>query len=849
MKLLFDKRDKAGKHTVAKGDTLKSIADKYKAKGGDFPPDLSWEDLAIFNWATSTPREVTRALCERIGSADPGALRKGLAPETLKLDPAFGPSGAKEILAPKLWKADALELQKTHTLKVRQHMPAVAVGFVSLDKWFIPDVESCEAEYALEGEAACADQVDCEVYGSNYCSLKAWNDGLPTFTPLPDAPIWKQPASASQAAARSAPKITGWKGLANCTVGLLAPGRPAGARPLNVAFSPYSMVLRYYKKTTSKPADKTARIDLEPFWLSFDAHGRPATESCKVKWKVKGTDRLKLGLLQIADNTGAVVYMKPLAAADLAKDAAKEFAWNGKHADGADASAANMPYRVKIDAHSDIDETEGLAIAVMHTEVRLFVHKDTHPLDLDPYVAETDKVSLDLSIADLYHKNKDPQQSEGKLRTKFALAQAGFHPGPVNDGGTNAEFESALGEFQRSVPKNPAGPAPYERLAITQKGDDDKNTKAALAKLNRERWRPWFGKPADRSDWTDQVDGTGKVTQEFRKNPAFLADLRDPTKSMIVWVDDRNWYTDCKMIEAAEIRSIVTSDPADLGNKRGEMNAGDLRVGYDANDIARPWIPLQVDFRLLGKANSLGDEVAAETDPIKAESIRRAIGPLRVEWSFDEIEVTAAAAVTLSGAAQNLQLPTLDAAVDAELADLYHDERSRTRIALRWALDRMKAEYDRKDIHKRTKYYNAAESCGGIRPAALAQYFSKPFGVDAESLLPYKAKTSARETVYTVTHDRLGQPPDSFFSKRQGRAGVYFHPSRIAGDGYRIRAQVWFDPETDYQFPNLAALKARYPKLPQAQSARLRLWRKTTIRGYVSWGPANSWTAAPAAPA
>ena len=52
-----------------------------------------------------------------------------------------------------------------------------------------------------------------------------------------------------------------------------------------------------------------------------------------------------------------------------------------------------------------------------------------------------------------------------------------------------------------------------------------------------------------------------------------------------------------------------------------------------------------------------------------------------------------------------------------------------------------------------------------------------------------------------------------------------------------------FEEGTDYKFPNLAALKLRYPKLPQAHTTRFRLWRKTSIRAYVCWGPDNGWSA------
>jgi hypothetical protein len=154
----------------------------------------------------------------------------------------------------------------------------------------------------------------------------------------------------------------------------------------------------------------------------------------------------------------------------------------------------------------------------------------------------------------------------------------------------------------------------------------------------------------------------------------------------------------------------------------------------------------------------------------------------------------------------------------------------------------MKDTHQRVDVTKQSNYYNAPSDCGGIRPKGNpAQYFSAPFGMDADSLAPWKAKTSNRESVYCVVHDELGQQADEFFQRRRGRAGIYFHPSRIAGDGYQVRAQVRFEPAADYQFPNAAVLKKRYAKLPQAHTAKLRLWRKTSIRGYVCWGPTNTW--------
>src|SRR5262249_32844732 len=90
-------------------------------------------------------------------------------------------------------------------------------------------------------------------------------------------------------------------------------------------------------------------------------------------------------------------------------------------------------------------------------------------------------------------------------------------------------------------------------------------------------------------------------------------------------------------------------------------------------------------------------------------------------------------------------------------------------------------------------------------------------------------------------HDQVGQPNSEVHGKRLGRAGIYFHPSRIAGDGYQIRAQVFFKATNKYDFPNISTLAARYPKYPQAHTVQFRLWRKTSIRAYIKWGTADNW--------
>ena len=707
---VFKPKSQATEYAPKAGDTLETIvATKCEAA----VPIITCEEVALYNWGTKETKEVARALVELLG------VRKwdDADPNKWELDPARGIG--KKLLLPKVMKKAGLAYGKIHKLKVKQQLPATAVCITKLDKWFLPIDEKCDVSWEVEGLHARAKKLDFDVYASNYCKATATNqnDFIDfTYTATPDVPVRQKPVAAD-VTERSKGDITDWDGESEAADGILKPRAPA-KRYVTVASSPYTVMLRYYEDD----AHKKALLRVQPFWPRWSGTGvgrAVVADSLKIKWYLKDGPAGMQGQFLIFDKDLTIVWRQAIPEAKCA-NGDQEIDWSALGT--AVVREDKMPYRVQIQLHTDKDTSPGLGLAGMHTEVRLYVDKDTHPLELDPYVAATDKTSIDLSIADLYHKAADPTRAaDGKLWTKFALAKAGFHPGPVNDGATNAHFESALNEFQRSVPKDGGTPGTFSRLAITAGGNDDADTKDALAKLAQARRRPIFGKPADRADWADTVDAKGAVTQEFRKDATFLVALRDPAGRMIVWVDDRNWYTDFAWIGASDdvaptIRSIVTGDPADLGNLRGEFTAGDARVGYDARDVARPWIPLQADFRILSKKHTLDDVVAAETDATKAANRRKVIGPLRVDWSFDEIEQTAVVNLTVGGVAANHDLPVLDAEVEAVLSGLYQRERNRTRVALRFALDGMKTEHDRLDIHKRSKFYNAPESCGAFGP-------------------------------------------------------------------------------------------------------------------------------------
>lgn len=135
----------------------------------------------------------------------------------------------------------------------------------------------------------------------------------------------------------------------------------------------------------------------------------------------------------------------------------------------------------------------------------------------------------------------------------------------------------------------------------------------------------------------------------------------------------------------------------------------------------------------------------------------------------------------------------------------------------------------------------------GIRPGDLGEYYKKAFGFgDKDSLRPWLAyDDTATKVVCSVVHDDLGQAEADLHPPLIGEVGIFFRPSRIAGDGYRIRTEVGFDNLPDGNFhPNWPVLAKRYQKLPVAHTAKLYVWRRGSIRGHVNWTDAG----APVAP-
>jgi len=754
-------QSQANKTWPATGRTLAQIAQTAHP--------WTWQEIARYNWATDDPNEVNRVLVEQYGCTAPNAQ-----PDLSPMDPDKAPSRLP-VLLPTLWKESSVPMSATHTIVVKKRKPATAIGITKLDKWFIPKTETCQLDYWLEGIQARASMVDLVVWASNYCEVTTTvTDGLQkySFTPL-DVPVVNRQRPQNQANERVAVPVRDWNGETDATQGAMKKRAPN--RYINVAGSPYTVMLRYRRPGK----DKDAALRLEPFWPQFDSSGTVKRESLVVKWRIVGCGRFKAGQVLIYDRTDAIVFRKGLGAADVS-EGQHTYNWGADPNNTVAVTEGNMPYRVQVQAHTDMNDDDGLGLAAMHTEVRMYAHSD-YGSNADP---KDDTNSLQFAIAPCQPEPAASLTAGNFKWYKRKLADAGFHPGPAHKEETSETFERSLREFQFSYPAG--GGPPWNRLS----GDGQRNgpTQAALNALAAEE-RKLFGDAANRGDIDNATAG-----------PI----LNDPARELIVWVDDRHCYT-CPPGEAPNAAMA-------MNNYRGGMTIGD-RHKVDAKSICEPWLPVEVQVALLSRNDAL--DLAAM--PAVTADMREAIGPLRIDWTFRE--------------------PGQD--FNAIDTTMYHSERVRTKVYVEFIAGEHEAQHDGRTVQ------NCPEKFGGIRPSSASSYYKTPYGLKEESLAPwYALSDSGKKNVYSIVHDDVGQPANDLFATHEGKAGMYLHLSRIAGDGYRFRAKVGFsDPAEGKPHPNWKTLEQRYPKVPQAHTCDLRIWRKASLRGHVLWAPngENHW--------
>jgi hypothetical protein len=106
----FDRRENAKKYTGQDGDTLQSIAERETAAGNE----ITWQDLARFNWGTIKESEINEFLRDELGT------RKRDGANNFVISSDDEPKG--EFLIPQSFQVAGLATEKIHTLKVRKKL-------------------------------------------------------------------------------------------------------------------------------------------------------------------------------------------------------------------------------------------------------------------------------------------------------------------------------------------------------------------------------------------------------------------------------------------------------------------------------------------------------------------------------------------------------------------------------------------------------------------------------------------------------------------------------------------------------------------------------------------------------
>lgn len=583
-------------------------------------------------------------------------------------------------------------------------------------------------------------------------------------------------------------------------------------------------------------------------------------DSLKIKWKILNSGgKFKRGYVCVKDRVGRTVFLEPLSPA-LMTDAEHETTWDGKYPDGVlntlgekEITRWDMPYRVELQAHTEAGADEGLALAAKHSEVRLYTH-ETAVATLDPrYDSDDFKPGLLLEAGPLLAKAElegdaalkpfvAPKDKTSDAWFRYKLAETGFHPGPLETTDA-APLDMATAEFRRSVPKKGADGAPFSRMDQTTPTARDADVREAIEKIRPTDRRRIFGDPGGVSGNSDAPYFEADPATPYHASEAEKKKLRDPAAEVVVWVDDRQYYTDpgAQPKDKADADYFSTTDGTNLNlnDYRGGMVNADARTSnYDRNNICRPWVPFRATPTLLSRADEhlytawTKDRIELTGDRLK--KVRAAIGPLRVDWSVEELPYDIANVDPADYPSTNFKG---DKAWDGKTE-------VRTRRYLTHALWSQKGEWTRKDTKRKTILTNCPDDRGGARPkASTGTYASKVFGVGENRLWPWKAEFDAdAEAVKTVAHDLihkdqgLKELEKPLVADEQGSACAWFNPSRIGGDGYRVSARVMLKKDdAGDAFPNLETLEKRYPVTPMAHSAKLRLWRRSSFRGFIMW--------------
>lgn len=395
MEPVFTDRSGAEKVSLGEVQTFRAFLAQHSLDG-------EWENVALYNWATKNKAAIKRAPVEFLGC-------KELKPDPLDcvLDP--GRAINKDLYKPKLWvPEEPLLLEKTHSIKLKKRLPTPAVSITKLTRWFLPKPdEECEIEYLLEGAKERAAKVDFEVHTKHYYKLTQREDSTEVWGSRESCDtqatvsgsthifqrrkLFELSDPVAPDTSKSAPS---WDGTCSTDQGVLKT-----PQVINYGCAPYIVLLRFYKDE----ADKDAKIllhNFHPYWKQ-PASGSSTLElddsSVVVKWEISDDNgKLTIGQLQVWNNEDKLVFFAALGKDILQPTGSKTVEFDLGTAWGkTEFKRDEMPYRVQIQAHSDEGEANGLALAVMHTEVKPQVYTEARMIGFDIMPSGTYKGKAD----------------------------------------------------------------------------------------------------------------------------------------------------------------------------------------------------------------------------------------------------------------------------------------------------------------------------------------------------------------------------------------------------------------------------------------------------------------------
>ncbi len=348
--------------------------------------------------------------------------------------------------------------------------------------------------------------------------------------------------------------------------------------------------------------------------------------------------------------------------------------------------------------------------------------------------------SIELAFGKHTHDAAAPAEADKTKFAQFKLNELGYDAGPVT-GTLDAVTTNAIKRFQRG------NYVKGTQVLLTENGTLDASTleaiKAASARLRFE---------------------AGK----------------DPLKNDARFYVHDNYYSDRGV-------NVATTNQADF-------MAGNRKTSVE-DKLERPFIPLEVEVKLLGKGGG-------------AVSSPDAVGPVTLAWEVDD----------------GAEDASVIAAGNATARTFVKNGREKGVTAAGTGAAAINASGD-----------NCSDTLWGMRPAGAADYIKAWFPDAAGSALdPFKVRGYDKETrggkefhrALVDCHDHATEKP-----ARKGRAGAYFRFSTKGGDDAKIRVAMTFEgrPNKDKLIEEHKAQAASLVK----ETGRWTVWRRTRLCAYV----------------